>query len=642
MRFRLFTLLFLLTAIFSFQFTLGQGVVIKRSTVIENYKGKPYYIHFVNQGETLTAIAKAYNVTIEELNAENPTIEKGLQTDMVLRIPQKAMVVIPESGATEIEKQKELPKVADVTIAQSKPEQDPDYILYKVKKQETLYGISKQFNLTVDDIKNANPGLEVLQDGMEIKIPKKKSSVKPGINEVPAEKAVAAELNPDEIVVKTGETLYSIGKAHNISVDDLIDLNPQLSGGLKAGMVLKLRKTDPQKEALQNVKKEPVVTGLPLSLGDCFDKDNIKTRYQVALLLPFLLDDANAALDAPVDKDPSDFKSFNYFQFYAGFMLAADSLEKYGFNARIQVLDADKVDDTLTIRQTLRKPGMDKMDLLIGPMYATSFSIAARFAKKHEIGIINPLSRRESICKGNPYVIKTQVSDSGIASKLTSFISSQYPQANILAVRNDKKEMKSLTDDFSSLIKTGIADHTFKGTFQEVNYSTEMIAGVKKKLKPGVKNIVIFFSNNKSAVPNFISLLNQHVNANDIILIGMDGWDELDLETEFLVNLNFHQLTTNYIDYESEAVQQFCASFRNKYGAVPLSTKHAYLGFDIGWYFLTSLMWYGDKYVSCLPDYKGTGLQNNFSFSGSGTGNGLQNNDINIVKLQDYKLVKVE
>ena len=95
MRFRLFTLLFLLTAIFSFQFTLGQGVVIKRSTVIENYKGKPYYIHFVNQGETLTSIAKAYNITIEELSAENPTIEKGLQTDMVLRIPQKAMVVIP-------------------------------------------------------------------------------------------------------------------------------------------------------------------------------------------------------------------------------------------------------------------------------------------------------------------------------------------------------------------------------------------------------------------------------------------------------------------------------------------------------------------------------------------------------------------
>lgn len=642
MRFRLFTLLFLLTAIFSFQFTLGQGVVIKRSTVIENYKGKPYYIHFVNQGETLTAIAKAYNVTIEELSAENPTIEKGLQTDMVLRIPQKAMVVIPESGATEIEKQKELPKVADITIAQTKPEQDPDYILYKVKKQETLYGISKQFNLTVDDIKNANPGLDVLQDGMEIKIPKKKSAVKPGISEVPAEKVVAAESNPEEIVVKTGETLYSLGKVHNISVDDLIDLNPQLSGGLKAGMVLKLRKTDPQKEAIQIVKKEPVGTGLPLSLGDCFDKDNIKTKYQVALLLPFLLDDANAALDAPVDKDPSDFKSFNYFQFYAGFMLAADSLEKYGLNARIQVLDADKVDDTLTIRQTLRKPGMDKMDLLIGPMYATSFTIAARFAKKHEIGIINPLSRRESIIKGNPYVIKTQVSDSGIASKLASFISSLYPKANILAVRNDKKEMKSLADDFSSLIKTGISDHTFKGTFQEVNYSVDMIAGVTKKLKPGVKNIVVFFSNNKSAVPNFTSLLNQHVNSNDIILIGMDGWDELDLETEFLVNLNFHQLTTNYIDYESESVQQFCTSFRNKYGAVPLSAKHAYLGFDIGWYFLTSLMWYGDKYVSCLPDYKGVGLQNNFSFSSSGPANGLQNNDINIVKLQDYKLVKVE
>jgi len=209
-------------------------------------------------------------------------------------------------------------------------------------------------------------------------------------------------------------------------------------------------------------------------------------------------------------------------------------------------------------------------------------------------------------------------------------------------VRNDNKEMKSIVTDFTSQIKTNLANHTFKGSIQEVIYSTDMMAGVAKKLKPNVKNIIIFFSNNKSNVPNFVSLLNPLSKSNDIILMGMDGWEELELETEFLVNLNFHQVTSSYIDYESEAVKQFISQFRSKYGAVPLATKHAFLGYDIGWYFLTSLMWYGDKYIECLPDYKGTGLQYNFNLSATKSGDGLQNQEINIVKLQDYKMVKVE
>ncbi|MDO9258223.1 MAG: LysM peptidoglycan-binding domain-containing protein [Bacteroidales bacterium] len=649
MRFRLFTLLFLLIAANFTQHAYAQDVIVKRSTVIENYKGKPYYIHFVNKGETLAAIAKAYNVSVEEISADNPVIAQGLKADMVLRIPQKSIVAIPEADTklkTEIKTEQAKP--AEIQKAQSKPADDPNYILYQVKKQETLYGISKQYNVSVDDIINANPGFDGLKDGMEIRIPKKKSIEKASVIVVPSEKDVKAESNPDEVIVKTGETLYSIGKAYNVSVDDLIDLNPQLGGGLKAGMVLKLRKGDAKSGVKSTAKKESEIIGVPVVPvgpalpGDCYKAENVTSTYKVALILPFNLADATEALEAPETKNTSEFENFNYFQFYAGFMLAADSLEKYGLHARIQVLDGDRLNDTLTIKQTLRKPGLDKMDLIVGPMYANSFSVAARFAKKHEIGIINPLSRRENIVDGNPFVLKMQVSGAGVANKLASFIISKYPNATIIAVKNDNKEQKAMLSDFESIIKTGLTSHSFKGSLQEVTYSTDMMAGVAKKLKPHAKNIIIFFSNNKTNVPNFVSLLNPLSKSNDIILIGMDGWEELELETEFLVNLNFHQVTSSYIDYENEAVQQFITRFRNKYGSVPLSAKHAYLGYDIGWYFLTSLMQYGDKYITCLPDYKGTGLQHNFYFSSPVQGKGLQNQDVNIVKLQDYKMIKVE
>jgi hypothetical protein len=169
-----------------------------------------------------------------------------------------------------------------------------------------------------------------------------------------------------------------------------------------------------------------------------------------------------------------------------------------------------------------------------------------------------------------------------------------------------------------------------------------MMAGLGKKLKSNTKNIIIFFSNNKTNVPNFVSLLNPLSKSNDILLMGMDGWEEFELETEFLVNLNFHQITSTFVDYDSEAVKQFTTRFRNKYGAEPLASKYAFLGYDTGWYFLTSLMKYGDKYISCLPDYSGTGLQYNFHFTGTKPGDGFQNQDVSIIKLQDYKMIKVE
>jgi LysM repeat protein/ABC-type branched-subunit amino acid transport system substrate-binding protein len=612
--------------------TKGQEVTVKKSTVIEYYKGKPFYIHFVSQGETLTAIAKAYNVTVDEIVAENhPAIDKGLKTDMALRIPQKSTVVITEPEVKPQEKKVEPTKLSD----------DSDFILYTVKKQETLYGISKQYNLTVEDLQISNPGLEVLQDGMVIKIPKKKPVARPIKTEISQGEQNKQDSNPDEIIAKTGETLYSIAKAHNTTIDELIDLNPQLSGGLKAGMAIRIRKATVSNENT-SVKHDTVLQVKPMLPGNCYNSENLKTSYKIALLLPFSLDNSSAALDASVEADPSTFENFDYIQFYAGFMLAADSLQQYGLHADIQVMDADKLNDTLTIRQSLRKPGMDKMDLLVGPMYASSFTVAARFAAKNKIGIVNPLSRRESIVDRNPYVVKAQVSDMGVASKLSSFILNHYQGANVIAVMNDKKEFKPLAEIFKSQIRSKIAAHSFSGTLQESVFSTEMMAGVAKKLKPGVKNIVILFSNNSTAVPNFVSLLNQHSEKNDIILIGMDEWDELDIETEFLVDLNYHQVSYDFVDYQSEAVQQFITRFRNKYGAVPLANKHAFLGYDMGWYFLTSLMYFGDQYISCLPGYQGVGLQYNFNFNSLKPGDGLQNQDVNIIKLQDYKMVKVE
>ncbi|MCX6247312.1 MAG: ABC transporter substrate-binding protein [Bacteroidetes bacterium] len=57
-----------------------------RSSRIEKIDGKDYYIHTVKKGQTLYMIAKAYEVDINDVIAENPVVKEGLKTGQKIRI----------------------------------------------------------------------------------------------------------------------------------------------------------------------------------------------------------------------------------------------------------------------------------------------------------------------------------------------------------------------------------------------------------------------------------------------------------------------------------------------------------------------------------------------------------------------------
>jgi LysM repeat protein/ABC-type branched-subunit amino acid transport system substrate-binding protein len=121
----------------------GDGVKNK-SEVIEVYNGKKIYYHTVLRKQTLYAIAKSYQVTVDTILAVNPDASKGIKTDQILKIP-----VMGEKQET---------------------------VFYKVSAQETLFAISRQFNLDVSDLVKANPELSAgLKEGQIIIIPNKKT-----------------------------------------------------------------------------------------------------------------------------------------------------------------------------------------------------------------------------------------------------------------------------------------------------------------------------------------------------------------------------------------------------------------------------------------------------------------------------------
>ena len=94
--------------------------------------------HAVKQGETVESIAKKYQVTASDIYALNPDAKTKLTLDAVLIIPNGSSVATSLSEET-----KEL----------------IGYQSHKVKRKETLYSISKQYNIEIEDIKKHNKRL---------------------------------------------------------------------------------------------------------------------------------------------------------------------------------------------------------------------------------------------------------------------------------------------------------------------------------------------------------------------------------------------------------------------------------------------------------------------------------------------------
>ena len=165
-------------------------------------KEKSYVKHKVQQGETLFSLSRKYQVKIKDIKKESPGM--SIKLGETLLIP----------GKVQQQSQK---KEVKVGVA----EKTTNEIQHVVMKGETLYSISKKYDVEVEDIKNWNGTDTNLSLGQTILIKKGATKHAPIIHEV-----------------QKGETLYAIGKKYQADLKDVRDWNKLTSSDLSEGQRL--------------------------------------------------------------------------------------------------------------------------------------------------------------------------------------------------------------------------------------------------------------------------------------------------------------------------------------------------------------------------------------------------------------------
>ena len=117
---------------------------------------KKFVSYTVKKGETMKSIAKDYQISRKDLMRLNPGVSKKPNPNTVIIVPNL------NYGKNELAQED-----ADTS----------EEVLYLVKPKETLYGISKSNGLTIEELIVANPELkDGLKIGMQIVIPVSEAS----------------------------------------------------------------------------------------------------------------------------------------------------------------------------------------------------------------------------------------------------------------------------------------------------------------------------------------------------------------------------------------------------------------------------------------------------------------------------------
>jgi len=235
--------------------TIGQTLRIptKETIIIEPDTGAPTNTYTVQFGDTLYTIADDNNISVDELIRLNNLTDYELYVGQILKLPTLAgeeeiigeneyvvkrgdsLYSIARTYGTTVDELKRLNNltsnaldVGQVLIVSSSNNipsiEDTSSNTYTVKRGDSLYSIARTYGTTVDDLKKVNNLISnTLSIGQVLNIPGKNNT---NVG--------------NTYTVKSGDTLYSIARAFNTTLNDIKLLNNLTSNVLSVGQILKI------------------------------------------------------------------------------------------------------------------------------------------------------------------------------------------------------------------------------------------------------------------------------------------------------------------------------------------------------------------------------------------------------------------
>ena len=578
-----------LTVMFCFSvFSVAQET-LKTQTI----DGIEYYVYSVQQGEGLFRISQNFGVPQDEIIRLNPEVANGLRAGQIIFIPK-----VNQPAQTSQTQTNELtPPPASIISAtlggqnnQNQVGNELNFIHHKVERQQTLFSLSRQYDVTQEDIIRFNPqAANGLREGETIRIPKPQERQ---AENVPTE----SKVNYLTHKVEARETLFSISRKYNVQIEDIERLNPNLEV-LSIGRELKIP-IQSTSTATETAEKQIDRTVDWARMFPQTTDSTTSDKLRIAFLLPSLLENRS---------NPD----LHFLEFYAGAVLAISEARARGISLDIYTFDTGRTAERMA-DVFFQQPVLREVDLIVGPAFPAQVPVAMQFAQTNRVKTLIPLTDRVPDVERNPWIFQFNPGINAELELLKEVFNTKFSNANIIFA-----ELANLseTDEgaiISQQIKNILTEQGRRFSVTAPIFSSDVNA-IEAQLVRGRNNLIIFNTNQFQAVQPYLANLNAAARNFDITLFERYGWKPQEA----------HRPPGVYIalfrpEQDMFRLHEFEQKFVNLFGwkAVSRNPRYDILGYDLLNYFIDLLNSTDKKEIMNMLELEPhrTGLQSQFRF----------------------------
>lgn len=499
------------------------------------------------------------------------------------------------------------------------------YYSHVVQERQTLFSIAKAYGVSVDDICNANSGMDLKGAGLKkdaiIFIPVKDSTAKP---QTGSSRQDAYTTH----VVKWFENMDDIAEKYSISKEVLMRYNGLKSEKLKNRQKLRIPsaatvmsmpenvKTDDRKqEQAESGSREKEVSSPG---NDSFAvTPGIHRKVSAVLMLPF---GASSAKPSESNMD-----------FYSGVLIALKHLSEEGIDTDLSVFDVSNGINVTADR-------LRHSDFTIGPLSSQDLSKVLASAPE-ETFVISPLDHRTaSLVDSHRNFIQAPSSQESQYADLLKWVKEERRAGDRIIVISEKNAKSTAG---TALMEKAIAESGLSVT----RFSYSILQGrnaassMSQFITASGTNRVIINSESEAFVNDAVRNLDMLAyRKHDVVLYSSSkirSYETIDVEN--LHTLKTRISTAYYIDYGNASVKRFLMEYRALCGTEP--TQFSFQGYDLAYFFIKGKALYGNSWMDKICRSGNTAMmQTDLLFRESGNGGYCNSGIRRIVYGQDFSI----
>ena len=436
--------------------------------------------------------------------------------------------------------------------------------------------------------------------------------------------AVAQNLKwRDMYQVKKKDTIFGIAKNYGLTVDELINANPEMKVAgyeLKKGDYIFIpypANTDPKAATTK-----AAATPQSQTVAKTTQSQTAKT-IKVGVVLPL----------HDVDGDGKRMT-----EYYRGFLMGCDSLKQQGYSIDVHAWNVPADAD---IRPTLQDASIRNCDVIFGPLYTKQVKPLSDFCKGAGIKLVIPFSIWGDEVSRNSEIFQVYQSlDELNNASIDAFISRFGNQHPVFIDCNDSTSKKGI---FTFGLRNRLNARGVKYSITNLKSNEELFSKAFSRTQP---NVVVLNTGRSPELTVAIAKLKALVASNPGVMVSLFGYTEWLMYTrnnlDNFYKFNTHIPSTFYYNPLSAKTQHLENGYRRWFGLETLYAlpKFALMGYDHAQFFIRGLYKCGKAFNGTKPQNVYTPLQTPLDFKRVGSG-GMQNRAFMLVRYTNDKKIEL-